>query len=119
MDWISLISSVVSCGFVLTTIEAIKYRRQNSRIKDAEARKNEADAIDKENDNKIDAIEIQQKQMNLADDYMERVLKLTEVNGGKMDEVISKINSMENEVKNIVSYLNGGYKEYVTKHKKS
>lgn len=115
MDWTSIVGTLVSCGFVFTCYELIKYRRENKRIKEAEARKKEAEAYDVENDNEREDIEIQREKMNLADDYMKRVLSLTEIQGGKMDTILASVNEVKKEVGNVVAYLNGGYQDWLRK----
>ena len=66
MDWTQLIIALLSGTTLGGIVEAIRYRRQNKQLKENEVKK--------------DDVETQREQMNLAEDYMVKMKKLTELN---------------------------------------
>lgn len=120
MDWTALIIALLSGTTIGGIFEAIRYRRENKRIKQAETAKVENEVKDNETDT-------QMKQMDMADKYFEGMLKMLEqvknstesgnVNQKKMMDDLSdirkRIGVLEESTSNIVTYLNGDYQNWL------
>ena len=120
MDWTALIIALLSGTTLGGIVEAIRYRRENKRIKQAETAKAENEVKDNETDT-------QMKQMDMADKYFEGMLKMleqvkssTEKSNNNQENIIAKIDDVTNRVikvedtlSNIVTYLNGDYQLYL------
>lgn len=92
---------------------AVQYRKQNKKLKENEVKK--------------DDVETQREQINLADEYMKKVMELSErnyeqakKNGIDNENILKKIDAvateqtrLADEQRSIVSYLNGGYQAYL------
>ncbi|MBP5724821.1 MAG: hypothetical protein J6X18_14760 [Bacteroidales bacterium] len=126
-DWMTLIVAILSGTTVGSVYEAIKYRRENKRQKQAETEKIENEVKDNETDT-------QMKQMHMADQYFEGMLKMLEqvkasqdngnTNQAKMIDSLDNIKTrvedlnkrmevVEDTMSNIVTYLNGDYDAWV------
>lgn len=106
MDWNEIIIALLGGTTVGGVVEAVRFRRQNRMLKDAEATNASVDA--------------QQKQLNLAEDYTDKVLKLSEQiynatlkNGLDNQAIIEKVNVIAREQRNIVEFLNGDYQSFL------
>ena len=120
MDWTALIIALLSGTTLGGIVDAIRYRRENKRIKQAETAKVENEVKDNETDT-------QMKQMDMADKYFEGMLKMLEqvknstesgnVNQKKMmddlSDIRSRIGVLEESTSNIVTYLNGDYQNWL------
>lgn len=120
MDWTALIIALLSGTTLGGIVEAIRYRRENKRIKEAETAKAENEVKDNETDT-------QMKQMDMADKYFDGMLKMLEqvknstesgnVNQKKMMDDLSDIRKriavLETSTSNIVTYLNGDYQNWL------
>lgn len=120
MDWTALIIALLSGTTLAGIYEAIKYRRENKRMKEAEAAKAENEVKDNETDT-------QMKQMDMADKYFHGMLEMLEqvkntqengnVNQEKMisslEDLKSRMVVMEENLGNIVTYLNGDYQTWL------
>lgn len=120
MDWTALIVALLSGTTVGSIIEAIRYRRQNKRLKEAEAAKAENEVKDNETDTQI-------KQMDMADKYfhgmlemLEQVKNSTENGNLNQEKIISKLDNLdarmgivEEGLNNVVTYLNGDYQLFL------
>ena len=109
MDWTEIIMAVLSGTTVGGVVEAIRYRRQNKSLKENEVKK--------------DDVETQREQINLADEYLKKVLELSEQNyhavvsnGRDNKEIIEKIDAVAVEQKHIIQYLNGDYQAFLEKN---
>ena len=112
----ALIIAILSGTTVGSVYEAIKYRRENKRQKQAETEKMENEVKDNETDT-------QMKQMDMADKYFHGMLEMLEQvkasqdngnnNQEKMINMLSnfdeRMDTLEKNVGNIVEYLNGDY----------
>ena len=98
MDWTSIILALLGGTSVAGIVEAVRYRRQNMKLKDAEATTADTEA--------------QEKQMNLAESYLEKVLALTEKGNVNQDEIIRRLEALDGRIDNIEAYLNGEFKEW-------
>lgn len=99
MDWTSLIATIVSTGFLISLYEIIRYRKENKKIKESEAELADSNA--------------QERQMDLAEKYLEKVLALTEKSSGDSTKILEAIESMDKRLSYIENYLDGPYKEWV------
>ena len=120
IDWTAVIIAILSGTSLASICETIRYRRQNKRMKEAEAAKAENEVKDNETDTQI-------KQMDMADKYFEGMLKMLEqvknstesgnVNQKKMMDDLSdikkRIGVLEESTSNIVTYLNGDYQNWL------
>ena len=120
MDWTALIVALLGGTSLAGIVEAIKYRRENKRLKEAETAKAENEVKDNETDT-------QMKQMDMADKYFDGMLKMLEqvkhstdygnVNQEKMitklDNITNRVIVVENGMNNIVTYLNGDYQNWL------
>lgn len=98
---------------VLSIISAVKYRKENKKLKQLEVKKSHAEA--------------QRQEIDLADMYKDKVLELLEQvsekqDGGnanqakmldKLDTLDSRMDKVEAKVSDIVLYLNGGFQDFV------
>ena len=98
MDWTSIILALLGGTSVAGIFEAVRYRRQNMKLKDAEATTADTEA--------------QEKQMNLAESYLEKVLALTEKGNANQDEMIKRLDTLDGRIDNIEAYLNGEFKDW-------
>jgi cysteine synthase len=120
MDWTGVIIAILTGGTITGAIQAIKYRRENKRLKEAETAKAENEVKDNETDT-------QMKQMDMADKYFDGMLKMLEQvknstdNGNvnqekmmsKLDNITNRVILVEKGMNNIVAYLNGDYKNWL------
>lgn len=120
MDWTAIIIAILTGGTIGGIAESIRYRRENKRLKQAETAKAENEVKDNETDT-------QMKQMNMADQYFEGMLKMleqvkstTEKSNNNQENIIAKIDdvnkrliTVEGTLSNIVTYLNGDYQLYL------
>jgi len=120
MDWTALIVALLGGTSLAGIVEAIKYRRENKRLKEAETAKAENEVKDNETDT-------QMKQMDMADKYFDGMLKMLEQvknstdNGNvnqekmitKLDNITNRVIVVENGMNNIVTYLNGDYQNWL------
>lgn len=90
---------------------AFFYHKQNKTLKDNEVKK--------------DDVETQREQINLAEEYMKKVMELSEMNyqqalknGQDNENIIKKVDSIAEEQRSIVTYLNGDYQAYLQKRYK-
>lgn len=101
--------------------EAVRYWRENKRLKAAEASSAEADTSKAQT-------EAQVSRMELADLYLNKVMDLTEKSYQATlknnDDILSttsklekKIDTVSGEVQSIVKYLNGEYQDYLRRKK--
>ena len=109
MDWTQILMLVLSGTTIGGVTSAIAYRRQNKKLKENEVKK--------------DDVATQQEQMNLADDYLAKVMKLSEMNyqqalknGTDNEAIMEKIDAVAEEQKHIVAYLNGDYQAFLEKN---
>lgn len=109
MDWTSVILALLSGTTVASVVEAIRYRKQTTELKNIEVKK--AD------------VESQREQMDLASDYLAKVKELSELNyqatlknGMDNSEIITEIKKLSERVGDIEGCLNGTLKDYKEKH---
>lgn len=120
MDWTSLLNIALGGTSVVAIIAAIIYRKQNRDLKNNEVKKDNA--------------ETQEKEINLAELYKDKMLELMEQVRQKQDsgnenqhrilealgtmrEQIStmdgRLDKVEGSISDIVIYLDGDYQDYL------
>lgn len=111
MDWTQIIMVVLSGTTIGGIVEAVRYRRQNKKIKQAEATNADTDA--------------QEKQISLAELYLEKVMKLTETGNDNQRQMLEKLDiidrrtdKQELQLNNIEEYLNGNYHQWLAEREK-
>ena len=92
-------------------VQAIRYRKQNKALK--------------ENEVKLSDVDTQRQQIDLADEYLKKVMELSEKNyqatlknGDDNGEIIREVKEVKTTVGDIVGYLNGDFQEYLKKKNK-
>lgn len=93
---------------VLGIVQAIRYRKQTKKLK--------------ENEVKVSDVDTQRQQIDLADEYLKKVMELSEKNyqatlknGDDNGEIIREVKEVKTTVGDIVGYLNGDFQEYLKK----
>lgn len=103
MDWSTIIITALSTGFIFTLVGMIIYRKENKIIKQSEA--SDADT------------ESQEKRINLAELYYDKVLEITEKTASQTQSnqelIISSIKGLDGRIDNIEGYLNGNYHKWL------
>ena len=109
MELTEILMMLLSGTTVGGIASAIVYRRQNKKIKENEVKKDDVDT--------------QREQINLADEYIKKVMELSEMNyeqakknGTDNEEILKKIDSVAEEQKHIIMYLNGDYQEFLKRN---
>ena len=90
---------------VLGIAQAIRYRKQNKKLK--------------ENEVKVSDVDTQRQQMDLGEDYLKKVMELSELNyqatlknGTDNSEIIAEIKKLSDRVGDIEGCLNGTLTNY-------
>ena len=109
MDLEGILTLILSGTTVGGIVSAIVYRRQNKKLKENEVKKDDVDT--------------QREQINLAEEYMKKVMELSEMNykqalknGTDNAEILKKIDAVAEEQKHIIMYLNGDYQEFLERN---
>ncbi|MBP5724384.1 MAG: hypothetical protein J6X18_12535 [Bacteroidales bacterium] len=122
IDWTAIIIAILSGTTLGGVVEAIRYRRENKRQKEAETEKIEKEVKDYETD-------IQMKEMTMADKYFKGMMEMLEqvktsqASGNVNQEtMLKKLTNLDDrmdtvvvKVSDIERYLNGDYKKWLTK----
>ena len=113
MDISTILTFVFGSTSLVGLVTSLIYRKQNKHLKDNEVKANDAEVIKAQ-------INTQREQMNLGEDYMKKVMELSEMNyqqslknGKDNADIIAKVDRIYTEQKSIVEYLNGDYQEYL------
>lgn len=115
MDLSIILNIIFGSTSVISVIGFLIYRKQNRELKNNEVKKDDA--------------ETQEKQMNLAELYKDKVLDLIEQVSKKQDSgnhnqtrILDKLDTLdgrmdkvENKVSDIVTYLNGDFQNYLAR----
>lgn len=110
------ISEILNIVFGGTSVVAIigwlVYRKQNKRLKDNEV--------------KVSDVDTQRQQMDLGEDYLKKVMELSELNyqatlknGTDNNEIIEEVKKIGRKVEDIEGYLNGDFKTYLAEKRKT
>ena len=107
-DLTQILLSAMGGTTIGSVFAAVFYWRQNKQLKVNEVKK--------------DDVATQREQINLADEYFQKVMELSEKNyqqamknGVDNENIIKKIDAVAEEQRSIVSYLNGDYQEFLHK----
>lgn len=98
---------------VIGVIQAVKYRKENKKLK--------------ENEVKVSNVDTQRQEMELAEMYKDKVLELLEQvsqkqeSGNdkqalilkKLDDLDKRLDKVEGKVSNMEAYLNGKYQDFL------
>lgn len=91
---------------VLGIVQAVRYRKQTKQLK--------------ENEVKLSDVDTQREQMNLGEDYLKKVMELSELNykatlknGTDNTEIIKEVKELKGTVGDIVTYLNGDFQQHL------
>lgn len=127
--WTILITSLTSgltVGGIVEVIASIRFRKQTARQKEADTKIRENEVTDAE-------LETERKKMELGEDYLEKVSKLSEQiyqatlrNGTDNSEILAQIGTLRTEVTAVKTqvaktdgkitlmetYLNGGFQQF-------
>lgn len=105
MDWTTLIITLLGGTTVASTVQSIRYRKQNKKLK--------------ENEVKVSDVDTQRQQMDLGEDYLKKVMELSELNykatlknGTDNSEIIAEIKKLSDRVGDIEGCLNGTLAKY-------
>ena len=103
-----IIMALLGGTSVLGIVQAVRYRKQNKALK--------------ENEVKLSDVDTQRQQIDLADEYLKKVMELSEKNyqatlknGTDNDEIIREVKEVKATVGDIVGYLNGDFQDYLKK----
>lgn len=109
MELTEILMMLLSGTTVGGIASAIVYRRQNKKLKENEVKKDDVDT--------------QREQINLAEEYIKKVMELSEMNyeqakknGTDNEEILKKIDAVAEEQKHIIMYLNGDYQEFLERN---
>lgn len=107
MDWNTIIITALSTSFIFTLAGMILYRKENKIIKQSEAANADTES--------------QEKQINLAKLYYDKVLEITEKSASQAQSnqelIISSIKELDGRIDNIERYLNGNYHKWLADEK--
>ena len=121
MDWNSIIIMLLSGTTLTGAVAAIRYWRQNKQLKNDEVKKSN-------NEVKQLEIETQKAEIDLANKYKHDMLEVLDMlkenqreNVGNQKEILENLDNldkrmdrMEVRIGDIETYLNGGYKHYLS-----
>ena len=103
-----IIMAILGGTSVLGIVQAVRYRKQTKQLK--------------ENEVKVSDVETQRQQIDLADEYLKKVMELSEKNykatlknGDDNGEIIKEVKEVKATVGDIVGYLNGDFQDYLKK----
>ena len=113
MEWSSIIIDALSVTSIIAIVQAIRYWKQNKKLKNNEVKK--------------DDVETQKAEIDLANLYKEEMLKVIELlkssqteNSDNQEKMIKKLDTLdirlekvEIKMTDIETYLNGPYHEWL------
>lgn len=112
MDFQTILSMVLTSGIVGVIVErgtAIRFRKQIKTIKDSEAAKSTIEAQSAE----VDLIsKIKEEFLSMV----EVVKKSNEQNFINQDQIIRKLEDIDDRMSMVERYLNGGLQKYIKEH---
>jgi hypothetical protein len=118
MDWNTLIMTLLGGTSIIGLVQAVRYRKENKRLK--------------ENEVKLSNIDAQKQEIDLAEMYKDKVVELAELmeqvskkqdSGNdnqarilqKLDTLDERMDKVEGKVSDIVTYLNGDFQDYLAR----
>lgn len=106
MDISTILTFVFGSTSLVGLVASLIYRKQNRQLKNNEV--------------KASNVETQKAQMDLGEEYLKKVMEISEMNyqqslknGKDNADIIAKVDRIYTEQKSIVEYLNGDYQEYL------
>ena len=113
MDWNTLIMTLLGGTSIIGLVQAVRYRKENKKLK--------------QNEVKVSTVDAQRQEMELAEMYKDKVLDLLDQVSQKQDSgnnnqarILDKLDTLdgrmdkvENKVSDIVTYLNGDFQDYL------
>lgn len=119
MDWTSIITTVISCGFIFSLLNWIRDRKSDKKIKTNEAA--------------VSDVETQKAKMDLVIKFRDEMVTMVDIvkqanekNFSNQDQIIEKLSRMDErlekvEIKmgDIESYLNGPYHKWLASKEKN
>lgn len=114
LDWNTIIIALLGGTSIISIIQAIRFRKQNLKIKDSEATVSDVEAQKA----RLDLI-VKVKEEMLS--MVETVKQANEKNFANQDQIIDKLTRMddrlekvETKMSDIEAYLNGPYHEWLS-----
>lgn len=115
MDWNTLIMTLLGGTSIIGLVQAVRYRKENKKLK--------------QNEVKVSTVDAQRQEMELAEMYKDKVLDLLDQVSQKQDSgnnnqarILDKLDTLdgrmdkvENKVSDIVTYLNGDFQDYLAR----
>lgn len=118
MDWNTLIMTLLGGTSIIGLVQAVRYRKENKRLKENEvklsnidAQKQEIDLAEMYKDKVVELAELMEqvsKKQDSGNDNQARILQKLDTLDGRMDKV-------EGKVSDIVTYLNGDFQDYLAR----
>ena len=113
MEWLNTIVGILSGTSLVGIVGSIVFFRETRRLK--------------RNEVKASTVEVQRQEIDLADMYKDKMLNLLEQVGTKqdtstanqelmlkkMDKLDGRVDTVENKLSSIVTYLNGEYQAFL------
>lgn len=113
LDWNTIITTLISGGFLFTLYETIKFRKQNTTIKSSQATQSN--------------VEAQKAEIELGNLYKDEMLKVIDLlkksqteNTGNQEEMKKMLTLIDKRVDNmevllaaVVKYLNGNFQQFL------
>lgn len=115
MDWNTLIMTLLGGTSIIGLVQAVRYRKENKKLK--------------QNEVKVSTVDAQRQEMELAEMYKDKVLDLLDQVSQKQDSgnnnqarILDKLDTLdermdkvEGKVSDIVTYLNGDFQDYLAR----
>lgn len=118
MDWTTLIMTLLGGTSIIGLVQAVRYRKENKRLKENEVKLSNIDAQKQE----IDLAEMYKDKVVELADLMEQVSKKQDSGNhnqtrilDKLDTLDGRMDKVENKVSDIVTYLNGDFQDYLAR----
>ena len=113
MDWTSIITTVISCGFIFSLLNWIRDRKSDKKIKTNEAA--------------VSDIETQKAKMDLVVKFRDEMISMVDIvkqanekNFSNQDQIIEKLSRMDERLEKVEvklgymeEYLNGNYHQWL------
>lgn len=106
MELTEILNIVFGGTSVVAVVAWLYFRKENKRLK--------------QNEVKVSDVDTQRQQMDLGEDYLKKVMELSELNykatlknGTDNSEIIGEVKRIGKKVDDIEGYLNGDFKAYL------
>lgn len=120
MDWINVIELLISSGVVVSVVEFFHYRRENKRIKHAEATTAttaaQSEQIDLGKKFITDSLEIMEQVRDLQKQSSEQSIENQREILERLEVLDKRIDKQELQLDHIERYLNGDYHNWLAKN---